>query len=310
MRTDIPLKRLTALRSSDLLALFGLPDAQVLKVETLSLPESATELDNVLHLRSPQGQDYLHVIEWQGYHDPAVLWRMTGYLSWLGRRAPAQTILGTLVYLAPAYDVGDTLTQTVDGQVMQAWKIPCVRLWEQEAAAALASGNLALIVLSPLMHNADSTLVMQAADLLRTQAPPPQQADLLSMLGVFAEPLIDIQRFIDMIGKEPLMSSDLLSYLMQEKTAELEAQFAAKLAAKLAAKDKEYLRELQQSLEAVLAARFPQAPFGLVEDIQRVTSLDKLRGLLVYAAKAAAIEEFEPHLKQAARDSQQAEIKE
>jgi hypothetical protein len=108
-----------------------------------------------------------------------------------------------------------------------------------------------------------------------------------------------------MIGKEPLMSSDLLSYLMQEKTAELEAQFAAKLAAKLAAKDKEYLRELQQSLEAVLAARFPQAPFGLVEDIQRVTSLDKLRDLLVYAAKAATIEEFEPHLKQAASESAQ-----
>jgi hypothetical protein len=297
MRTDIPLKRLTALRSSDLLALFGLPDAQVLKVETLSLPESATELDNVLHLRSPQGQDYLHVIEWQGYHDPAVLWRMTGYLSWLGRRAPAQTILGTLVYLAPAYDVGDTLTQTVDGQVMQAWKIPCVRLWEQEAAAALASGNLALIVLSPFMYNADSTLVMQAADLLRTQAPPPQQADLLSMLGVFAEPLIDIQRFIDMIGKEALMSSDLLSYLMQEKTAEYEAR--------LAAKDEEHRRELQQSLEAVLAARFPQAPIALTEDIQRVASPDKLRDLLVAAAKAATIEEFEPHLKQAASESAQ-----
>jgi hypothetical protein len=128
--------------------------------------------------------------------------------------------------------------------------------------------------------------------------------------GVFAETLIDIQRFIDMIGKEQLMSSDLLSYLMQEKTAELEAQFAAKLAAKdaeIAAKEEAHKRELQQSLEAVLAARFPQAPIALTDDIQRVTSLDKLRDLLVYAAKAATIEEFEPLLKQAASESAQPE---
>jgi len=55
----------------------------------------------------------------------------------------------------------------------------------------------------------------------------------------------------------------------------------------------------------VLAARFPQAPIALTEDIQRVASPDKLRDLLVAAAKAATIEEFEPHLKQAASESAQ-----
>ncbi len=69
MQTDIPLKRLTLLRAADLLPLLGAPHARVVAVESLELPASATRLDNVLRLRSAQGQEYLHVIEWQGYHD-------------------------------------------------------------------------------------------------------------------------------------------------------------------------------------------------------------------------------------------------
>jgi hypothetical protein len=78
MQTNIPLKRLTMLRAADLLPLFGLPYAELLAVETLELPANAARLDNVLRVRSPAGQEYLHVIEWQGYRDPALLWRMAG----------------------------------------------------------------------------------------------------------------------------------------------------------------------------------------------------------------------------------------
>lgn len=66
MQTDIPLKRLTALRANDLLPLLASAEATVIAVETLELPASATRLDNVLRLRSVGGQEYLHVIEWQG----------------------------------------------------------------------------------------------------------------------------------------------------------------------------------------------------------------------------------------------------
>ncbi|NJN66466.1 MAG: hypothetical protein HC884_06995 [Chloroflexaceae bacterium] len=38
MHTDIPLKRLTALRGADLLALFGLPNATLVRVESPELP--------------------------------------------------------------------------------------------------------------------------------------------------------------------------------------------------------------------------------------------------------------------------------
>lgn len=45
MQTDIPLKRLTLLRAADLLPLFGLPQGELIAVETLEFPASATRLD-------------------------------------------------------------------------------------------------------------------------------------------------------------------------------------------------------------------------------------------------------------------------
>ncbi|MFL5802094.1 MAG: hypothetical protein ACJ8CR_10190 [Roseiflexaceae bacterium] len=63
MQTDIPLKRLTLLRPADLLPLLGATAAEVLAVESLELPASATRLDNVLRLHSVRGQEYLHVVE-------------------------------------------------------------------------------------------------------------------------------------------------------------------------------------------------------------------------------------------------------
>lgn len=56
--------------------LFGVPAGELLRVETLELPASAKRLDTLLHVRSPNGQVYLHVIEWLGYKDPLVLWRV------------------------------------------------------------------------------------------------------------------------------------------------------------------------------------------------------------------------------------------
>jgi hypothetical protein len=159
MRTDIPLKRLTALRGADLLSLFGMPHATLQRVDTLELPASADRLDTVLTLQSPAGQDYLLVVEWQGYRDPTVLWRLASYCAWIGQRMPTVPVIGTVVYLASAYDVGDSLEQTIDGVVVQSWPMRSVRLWEYDSAAAIASGALGLAVLSPLMHNASSVVV-------------------------------------------------------------------------------------------------------------------------------------------------------
>ncbi|MFV9506087.1 MAG: hypothetical protein AB4911_16155 [Oscillochloridaceae bacterium umkhey_bin13] len=192
VQTDIPLKRLTTLCARDPLPLLSSTEATVIAVETLELPASATRLDNVLRLRSRGGQEYLHVIEWQGYTDPTVLWRLTGYLAWLGQRHHEHVVIGTVIYLNRASDVGDTLRQTVDGRDVLAWQVPVVRLWEWDALNAVQHGPLGLAVLSPLMRGATEAPVEQVVSLVLTDAPLPQQADLLSILGVFAEPLMNV----------------------------------------------------------------------------------------------------------------------
>jgi hypothetical protein len=282
MQTDIPLKRLTALRAADLLPLIGAPDATLVAVETLELPASARRLDSALHLRSPRGQEYLHVIEWQGYHDPAVLWRLAGYITWLGQREPSVPVVGTLIYLVPAADIGEEVSPGLGDAPTLGWRLPIVRLWELEAEAALAQGRLGMAVLSPLMRGASEKLVRRAIDAVLAQSPLPQQTELLSALGVFAEPLIAPETFEQIVGKEKLMASDLVSYLMREKLAEVEQEHAAELA-----------QALQGAAEDVIVVRFPNTPAALLDNLRVVTDLTQLKTLHTAALTApdqAAVE--------------------
>jgi hypothetical protein len=304
---------LTALRGADLLPLFGLPAAALVRVESRELPASATRLDTVLRVRSPQGQEYLHIIEWQGYLDRAVLWRLAGYLAWFGQQEPGTAIVGTVVYLAPEYDVGDTITQTIDGQVVQAWPVGRVRLWEQDAHAALASASLGQVVLSPLMPNATAEMVETAAQMVMQQAPREQQDNLLSILGVFSEPLVEVQRFVKLVGKERLMSSDLFDYLMKDREEELRGEYEAKLQQQetllrqqqetLLRQQQETLlrQELQQLLEDTLLVQFPDAPLALVRDIRQIQQPTELHRLIVAVQQAPDLAAVEQLLRAAAR---------
>lgn len=125
-----------------------------------------------------------------------------------------------------------------------------VRLWEQDVAAALASGNPGLVALSLLMHGATVALVEEAVRLITTHSLPPNQEELLAALGVFADPLIETDRFIRLVTKEKLMATDLISYLMQEKTAEFE-QERADLEKRLLEQQELVNRSLQDALEEI-----------------------------------------------------------
>jgi predicted transposase YdaD len=296
VQTDIPLKRLTTLRAFDLLPLLNITEAAVVAVETLELQASATRLDNVLRIQSAGGQEYLHVIEWQGYTDPFVLWRLAGYLAWLGQNGRAKTVVGTVIYLTPAADVGNSLRQTVDGRDLLVWEIPAVRLWELDAVDTAQRGNVGLAVLSPLMRGASAELVEQVVTQVLSHAPLVQQADLLSILGVFAEPLIDTERFVGLVGKEKLMSSDLITYLVDEKVAEVERRYAEaerrhaeELEQKLAA----VLRTLHDAVEDTVILRFPNTPAVLVRKLRSVSDLEQLASLrrkVLEAPDQAAVE--------------------
>jgi hypothetical protein len=275
MRTDIPLKRLTALRATDLIPLLGLPVAGVRAVAIPELPMQKKYLDILLRVRSPQGQEYLHLLEWQGYYDATALWRLAGYMGLVGQDEPHMTIVGTIVYLKPADDAGDTLMMAVDGQVQYQWPFRCVRLWKHDAAAAVATGNLALTTLSPLMQGANVALVEQAARTLLTTAPLPQPADLLTILGVFAAPIMAPVRFIDLVTKEKLMSSDLIEYLAKDMLAEQEAKWQARLEAEREA----CLQTERETLASMVSLRFPDAPMHLTHLISKITDVSKLQAL-------------------------------
>jgi hypothetical protein len=315
MKTDIPLKRLTALRATDLIPLLGLPVAGVQAVAIPELPMQKKYLDILLRVRSPQGQEYLHLLEWQGYYDAAALWRLASYMGLVGQDEPHMTIIGTIVYLKPADDAGDTLTMAVDGQVQHQWPFRCVRLWEQDAAAAVKTGNLALTTLSPLMRGADVTLVEQAARTLLTAAPPPQQADLLSILGVFAAPVMAPARFINLVTKEKLMSSDLIEYLAKDIIAEqeakwqtrleterqtLEARLKAEREARLETERAARLQTERETVTSMVSLRFPDAPMRLIHVIWRITDVSKLQALRAAIPDVPDLTTLEQQLRDAA----------
>ena len=138
--------------------------------------------------------------------------------------------------------------------------------------------------MSPLMANANETLVTQAAQMVVRDAPPAQQAALLVILGVFGEPFVPAAQFVRLVGKEHLMGSDLVSYLMEEQVAEREAR---------------YTEELQRTLEATIAARFPAAPLRFAQTIHQITRTDVLHRLIIAVVSVADVPAVEQALARA-----------
>jgi hypothetical protein len=103
------------------------------------------------------------------------------------------------------------------------------------------------------------------------------------------EPLIEENRFVQIVGKEKLMESNLLSYLMEEKLIEIKKE-----------QETTIRHSLQQTLEEMVMARFPQAPITLVRYIRQVADPDALQRLMVVLVRAADLAEFEQALAQAA----------
>jgi hypothetical protein len=171
--------------------------------------------------------------------------------------------------------------------------------------------------------------VEQAARTLLTTAPPPQQADLLTILGVFAAPIMAPPRFIDLVTKEKLMSSDLIEYLAQDIIAEqeakwqaqeatwqaqeatwqarmaetearLEARLAAEHAARLHAEREARLQTERESLEALVSLRFPDAPMRLTNLIRKITDVTRFPALRADIPDVPDVATLEQRLRDAA----------
>lgn len=203
------------------------------------------------------------------------------------------------MYLAPAYDVGDTLTQVIDGQPVQTWQFRRVRLWKYDARAAVDTDLPGLAALCPLLHAADTALVEQAISIIQRQAPRSQQSNLLSILGMFAAPFVVPEQFVQLVGKEALMTSDLFTYLTKECEAELQAQHQAEVRG-LEAQLTSAQHALQQALEVVVAQRFPHAPITMGTTIQRIMDTTQLQQLISAVPHISDLSDLEQRLRQAA----------
>ncbi len=301
MKTDLPLKRLVLLRPADLLALLSLPAASVIEVIVPELPLRKQTLDTLLRVRSPEGQEYLIIIEWQGYRDRSILWRLVVSMGVVTLDNPDLPVIGIVIYLKPSDDMGDRIRVQVDGELIYDWQVRAIRLWQFDAAEAAASGNLALMTLSPLMRGADAATIEQTALTLLRIAPIEQRADILTFLGIFAAPILDSAQFTRIVTKEVLMSSDLIEYLMQDVKAQHEQELQ-QLRQVMEATQREIEAERQaraveterSAVLAALTARFPDAPLALamlIQPIRDVQQLQRLRADLPAIPDLATLEQ-------------------
>ena len=320
METDIPLKVLAETRAADLLPLLGAAGAHLLRVRSIELPATAKRLDTLLSLRSPSGQRYRLLVGWQVYRDPLLLWRVLEYFARLGPQGADEEgpLLVVIIYVDKRADIGNRLVQELDGVEVLPITFSRVRLWEQDAAAAVGSGLAGLAALSPLLGGATTELVEQAARLvLSATEPDKEQADLLGVLGILAEGLLSAPRFERLIGKDRLMASSLMEYLYKDKLEEVAQVYAAQQAAERVsaqaaleearvaaqaalaqARAEEQARAtelakatLLQAIQDTLAARFPQTPVASLAPLSRVRDLDRLH--MVFRAVLGATTQAE-----------------
>lgn len=108
------------------------------------------------------------------------------------------------------------------------------------------------------------------------------------------------------------MESRLFYELMQEKIEQERNEIATRFEAEKAEIEAKMIKlearlqgqELQQALQEVMMARFPQAPIRLIRDIHKVTHPMHLRSLIVTASQTTDLLEFERLLKQTLFETQ------
>jgi hypothetical protein len=143
-------------------------------------------------------------------------------------------------------------------------------------------------------------LVQEAGQLVLTVEQDRQrQADLLSVLGALAEPLIAADQFIKLFERERLMESKLFELLMQDKVEELKAAQAVELEQKLvaerAALEAEWTVERAALERAVLEAErvaLEAARAQAVLEAERAQTARTLRDVLTRAVEEAITGRF------------------
>jgi hypothetical protein len=107
-----------------------------------------------------------------------------------------------------------------------------------------------------------------------------------------------------MIGREKLMDSKLLDYLMKEREAEFQER-EAELKIQFRQQEEQLRHDLQQLLEDTLLIHFPSTPLAVVRDMRRVENPAELRRLIVEVQRVPDLAAAERLLREAAGNGQE-----
>lgn len=228
--TDLPLKKLFALRAADLLVLTGDRGARVETTDAVEVAATARRADFVLTLRGRAGA-YLRHVEFQSDCPPGLARRCFEYNTRLHLHS-GLPVLTTVVFLKPPGPGGRPVYEVRLGRrVLHRWRFDWIKLWEIEARATLERGSLGAAVLVPLMRASSWELVQAAAERIQAEAPHAQQPDLLSALTVFAGVRYADQDLSRLRGRVMVLEgSSAWKWLRREVERKVRADFKAKLA--------------------------------------------------------------------------------
>jgi len=206
VKTDLPLKRLFKLRPQDLLRLTGDEGASVCSVEAVELPEIRRSVDCVLELERA-GEHYLRHVEFQGREDPDLPRRCFEYNTRLHLQSGLPVLTTVLLVNPPGPKSEPAYQIQLGDQILMDYRFERVKLWELDAAEAVAVGDPGLLALVPLMGHADLGLLERACRGIERSAPAPQHPDLLAVLHVFAKQRYTRQNLSQLIRREQIMQS-------------------------------------------------------------------------------------------------------
>jgi len=161
-----------------------LPGAEYIDMLPAELPRESLYADALLRVRY-QGEIYVLHIEIQTDADSAILGRMLQYLAYIWLRYKLK-VLTVLIYLEPVTTV--TSPWQLDGPVapINTFHFQVARLWEEPVEHWLQSGNLSLLIFTPLLKDATLASFDQAAEVIQQAANPAERDNALNYLVLFA----------------------------------------------------------------------------------------------------------------------------
>ena len=211
MDTDVTLKVLFQKYASDLLGLTGDEGAAALSADAVELQAVKRAVDCVVKLRRGTEVYYRH-IEFQARPAADMAERCFRYNSQLLLQLGAP-VLTTVVYLFPPGPRESELVYrvVVGGKEINAWRFGVGRLWEVEAAEALASGAPGLLALVPMMSGGDRLEVIErAARSIERALPEERGSDAERILLLLAARRYTVEELARIIGRERMLD-DILS---------------------------------------------------------------------------------------------------